>query len=65
MGVKFASSGKSKSYCPANSQTKMKPKKQFETPQEDLFRMRLENMLDTNHELTKSSKRIDWKSLDK
>ena len=43
----------------------MKPKKQFEIPQEDLFRMRLENMLDTNHELIKLSKHIDWERLDK
>ncbi len=43
----------------------MKPKKQPKIPQEDLFRMRLENMLDINHELIKLSKHIDWESLDK
>ncbi len=54
----------------------MKPKKQpkipqkylkntSKIPQEDLFRMRLENMLDINHELIKLSKHIDRKSLDK
>ena len=43
----------------------MKPKKQPEIPQEDLFRMRLENMLDTNHALIKLSKHINWESLDK
>ncbi len=43
----------------------MKPKKQPKIPQEDLFRMRLENMLDINHELIKLSKHIDWESPDK
>ena len=43
----------------------MKPKKQPKIPQEDLFRMRPENMLDINHELIKLSKHIDWESLDK
>ncbi len=43
----------------------MKPKKQPKILQEDLFRMRLENMLDLNHELIKLSKHIDWESLDK
>ena len=43
----------------------MKPEKQPKIPQEDLFRMRLENMLDINHELIKLSKHIDWESLDK
>ncbi len=43
----------------------MKPKKQPKIPQEDLFRMRLENMLDINHELIKLSKHIDRESLDK
>ena len=38
----------------------MKPKKQFEIPQEDLFRIRLENRLDMNHELIRLSKHIDW-----
>ena len=43
----------------------MKPKKQPKIPQEELFRMRLENMLDINHELIKLSKHIDRESLDK
>ncbi len=43
----------------------MKPEKQPKIPQEDLFRMRLENMLDINHELIKLSKHIDWESPDK
>ncbi len=42
----------------------MKPKKQPKIPQEDLFRMSLENLLDRNHELIKLSKHIDWDSLD-
>lgn len=52
-------------YYLANNQSKMKPKNRKNTPQEDLFRMRLENMLDMNHELIKLSKLIDWDSLDK
>ncbi len=43
----------------------MKPEKQPKIPQKDLFRMRLENMLDINHELIKLSKHIDRESLDK
>ena len=43
----------------------MKPEKQPKIPQEDLFRMRLENMLDLNHELIKLSKHINWESPDK
>ncbi len=43
----------------------MKPEKQPKIPQEDLFRMRLENMLDINHELIKLSKHIDRESPDK
>ena len=34
----------------------MKPEKQPKIPQEDLFRMRLENMLDINHEFTTMTK---------
>ena len=43
----------------------MKPEKQLKIPQEDLFRMRPENMLDINHELIKLSKHIDRESPDK
>ena len=43
----------------------MKPEKQPKIPQEDLFRMRPENMLDINHELIKLSKPIDRESPDK
>ncbi len=43
----------------------MKPEKQPKIPQEDLFRMHLENMLDINHELIKLSKHIDRESPDK
>ena len=39
--------------------------KQPKILQEDLFRMRLENMLDINHELIKLSKHIDRESPDK
>ena len=43
----------------------MKPEKQPKIPQEDLFRMRLENMLDIKHELIKLPKHIDRESPDK
>lgn len=42
----------------------MKPKSSKKIAQDDLFRMRLDNMLDLNHELIKLSKLIDWDSLD-
>lgn len=42
----------------------MKPKSKKTEPQDDLFRMRLENMLDMKHELVRLSKQIDWDSLD-
>ena len=51
--------GESKPYYLANFQTKMK-QKQPKIPQEDLFRVRLENMQDMNHELIRLSKHIDW-----
>ena len=41
----------------------MKPKKS-PIPQNDLFKMRLENIIDLNHELVKLSKNIDWDSFD-
>lgn len=43
----------------------MKPKSNKKIAQDDLFRMRLDNMLDLNHELIKLSQLIDWDSLDK
>jgi len=51
-------------YYLANNLTKMKPKSNKKIPQDDLFRMRLDNMLDLNHELIKLSKLIDWDSLE-
>ncbi len=41
----------------------MKPKKS-PIPQNDLFKMRLENIIDLDHELVKLSKNIDWDSFD-
>ncbi|SDY93407.1 transposase, partial [Nitrosomonas sp. Nm33] len=38
----------------------MKPKKQEPTPCDDLFRMRLEQMLDQRHELYRLAGKIDW-----
>ena len=51
-------------YYLANTQSKMKPKSNKNIPQDDLFRMRLDNMLDLEHELIKLSKLIDWDSLE-
>jgi len=42
----------------------MKSKSPLDLPQEELFRMRLDNMLDMNHELIKLSELIDWNSFD-
>ncbi len=41
----------------------MKPKNTY-TPQDDLFKNRLENMIDTKHKLVSLSKMIDWQSFD-
>ena len=38
----------------------MKPKRQESVPQEDLFRMRLENLIDPRHELVRLARLIDW-----
>jgi IS5 family transposase len=38
----------------------MKPKRQESVPQEDLFRMRLENLIDPCHELVRLAALIDW-----
>ena len=38
----------------------MKPKRQESVPQEDLFRMRLENLIDGRHELVRLATLIDW-----
>ena len=38
----------------------MKPQTRPETPTDDLFRHRLENLIDTRHELVKLSELIDW-----
>lgn len=41
----------------------MKPKNTL-TPQDDLFKNRLEDMIDTKHKLVALSKLIDWQSFD-
>lgn len=40
----------------------MKPKKPEKTVQEDLFRMRLDNLLDQKHELYRLASKLDWKA---
>ena len=40
----------------------MKPKKPEKTPQDDLFRMRLDNLLDQRHELYRLASKLDWKA---
>jgi len=42
----------------------MGPKRMEKTPQEELFRSRLENMISLEHELVKLSRLIDWEALD-
>jgi transposase, IS5 family len=41
----------------------MKPKEMRRSPTDDLFRQRLENIIDMRHELIKLSEIIDWSSL--
>lgn len=38
----------------------MKPKRVESVVQEDLFRMRLENLIDPGHELVRLARPIDW-----
>lgn len=38
----------------------MKPKRQESIPQEDLFRMRLESLIDPCHKLVRLANLIDW-----
>ena len=42
----------------------MTPKKSEKISQDELFRARLDNIIDLNHELVRASKIIDWKSLE-
>jgi IS5 family transposase len=42
----------------------MKPKAIANCPQEDIFRSRLENIINLNHELVKLANHIDWNFLD-
>lgn len=41
----------------------MRPKEPEETPQDDLFRMKLVNLLDLRHELCRLAERIEWQRL--
>ena len=42
----------------------MKPQTPPDLPTDDLFRNRLENLIDTRHELVKLSELIDWEHFD-
>ncbi len=42
----------------------MKPQTPPDLPTDDLFRHRLENLIDTRHELVKPSELIDWEYFD-
>ena len=42
----------------------MLPKKNAKVCQDELFRARLENIIDLNHELVRVAKIIDWKFLE-
>lgn len=42
----------------------MKPKSSSKSPQNDLFRMHLDNLIDLRHELVQLSELIDWPSLE-
>ena len=42
----------------------MKPKNPDKTPQKDLFRMELRNMIDLKHELVRLAEIIDWDAID-
>ena len=42
----------------------MKPPEQTATPQHDLFRMELTNIIDRRHELVKLAEIIDWETID-
>ena len=41
----------------------MKPKEPAKRPQNDLFRMELENLIDRRHELVRLSEAIDWEGI--
>ena len=47
----------------AISDDKMKPQPPLDLRTEDLFRHRLENLIDTRHELVKLAELIDWGTL--
>ncbi len=42
----------------------MKPRERPDSPTDDLFRHRLENLIDTRHELVKLAKLVDWERFD-
>jgi IS5 family transposase len=49
----------------ANSRTEMAIKKTEHNPQDDMFRSRLENMIDMRHPLVKLADAIDWEVFDR
>jgi IS5 family transposase len=49
----------------ANSRTEMAIKKTEQNPQDDMFRNRLENMIDMRHPLVKLADAIDWEVFDR
>ncbi|MGN7613659.1 hypothetical protein ACQZV8_16430 [Magnetococcales bacterium HHB-1] len=48
----------------AISLQKMKPKKSEIDPQGNLFTVRLEMICDSNHELMRLARRVDWEGLE-
>jgi hypothetical protein len=42
----------------------MRPRKQRETGEQDLFRSRLDQIIDTKHALVKLARTIDWRFLE-
>jgi hypothetical protein len=41
----------------------MRPKERTTTPQSDLFRLKLTNLIDLRHELCRLGERINWQAL--
>jgi hypothetical protein len=41
----------------------MRPKERAQTPQSDLFRLKLTNLIDLRHELCRRGERINWQAL--
>ncbi len=43
----------------------MRPRRQESAPQEEMFRNRLENLIDQRHELVRLAALIDWEEFDR